>query len=328
MNMSASFVEVLPKIVGEKTLEKITRKIKAWKINSQFPMYIALGLSLFQSVLSYAGFEYKAFKVDHSWGVQANHVELDALSHEFTMPAPKPGGTLVEVLNHGGGTMTMEISPFAQELVNQAKNFKKPIVEIGPAFGVATIPLLEASTVPVIATDISAENLFVLKNRTPEEYRDRLYLNTGRFPEWVDFDSESISAILICRVFHFLKGEVIDEGLEKAHRWLEEGGLLVVTTASPFQSTVLPFMSEYLNNKRQHVRWPGHDKTYGLRSQMPNIDPFLHVIEIGTLSKAMEEAGFEIVRTEYLDQGEIMPTLKLDGREATAIIARKGKTYR
>ena len=314
--------------MGEITLEKIIRKIKAWKINSQFPVYIALGLSLFQSVLSHAGFEYKTIKVDHPWGVQASHVELDALSQEFTMPAPKPGGTLVEVLNHGGGTMTMKINSFAQELVNQAKNFKKPIVEIGPAFGVATIPLLEASAVPVIATDISAENLFVLKNRTPEEYRDRLYLNTGRFPEGVDFDSDSISAILICRVLHFLKGEVIDQGLEKAHKWLEEGGLLVVTTASPFQSTVLPFMSEYQNNKKQHIRWPGHDETYGLRSLMPNINPFLHVMEIGTLSKAMEEAGFEIVRTEYLDQGVIMPTLKLDGREATAIIARKGKTYR
>jgi len=293
--------------MGEITLEKIIRKIKAWKINSQFPVYIALGLSLFQSVLSHAGFEYKTIKVDHPWGVQASHVELDALSQEFTMPAPKPGGTLVEVLNHGGGTMTMKINSFAQELVNQAKNFKKPIVEIGPAFGVATIPLLEASAVPVIATDISAENLFVLKNRTPEEYRDRLYLNTGRFPEGVDFDSDSISAILICRVLHFLKGEVIDQGLEKAHKWLEEGGLLVVTTSSPFQSTVLPFMSEYQNNKRQHIRWPGHDKTYGLRSLMPNIDPFFHVLEIGTLSKAMEEAGFEWTYPEKMDTRLMRP---------------------
>ncbi len=294
------------------------------KQNSRFLSFLVGVFILFKSAASYAVFEYKSFQENHAWGVQASHSALGPLSDGLEMPEPKPGGNLVQVLNTGGGTMTMHMNSFAQELVAQAKTFKKPIVEIGPAFGVATIPLLEASTVPVIADDRSAENLLVLKNRTPEQYRDRLYLNTAQFPEEIDLEPNSVSAVLICRVFHFLKGDVIDQGLEKVYNWLEDGGLLVVTTASPFQSTVIPFMDDYQNNKRNHLRWPGHDYNYGNRSQMPNIDPFLHVMEIGTLSKAMEEAGFEIVKAEYLDQGEVMPTLKLDGRETTAIIARKG----
>src|ERR1700733_7300992 len=82
-----------------------------------------------------------------------------------------------------------------------AKTSALPVVDIGAAFGVASIAALKGSTCPVIADDIGIENLFVLRNVTEETYRDRLYLNGKRFPQELDFPAESIGGVLICRVF-------------------------------------------------------------------------------------------------------------------------------
>ena len=44
----------------------------------------------------------------------------------------------------------------------------------------------------------------------------------------------SVDTVLACRILHFLRPEILREGLKQIHKWLAPGGKLFVVTETPF----------------------------------------------------------------------------------------------
>ena len=63
-----------------------------------------------------------------------------------------------------------------------------------------------------------------LKDNTPPERRDHLITKVGRFPDDLDFEANSLSAVHASMILHFLTGEEIMTGLKQCYDYLEPGG--------------------------------------------------------------------------------------------------------
>ncbi len=282
-------------------------------------------LAFFTALVSTAcGFAVEWPDSPHPYGISAIDPRLEELGKDLKMPAVSESG-LVQTLNSGGGAMLIHLDPFSAEFVEFAKTCSSPILDIGAAFGAATVPALKASQCCVIADDIGKENLLVLRKQADERDRDRLYLNEKRFPQELEFAAGSLQAVLACRLFHFLRGDEIDEGLKKIFDWLVPGGKLFVITSTPYQGVIKEFVPIYEERWANGVRWPGHVEDYGNASKAvySNLHAFLHVMDERPLRRALEEAGFEIERIGLIDRRKTIPTLSWDGREGIGVIAIK-----
>ncbi|MES2122451.1 MAG: class I SAM-dependent methyltransferase [Chlamydiota bacterium] len=261
---------------------------------------------------------------DHPFGVLASHECLDALSEGLEMPPFSESG-LVPTKNYGGGFMLVHLDPVSREFIDFCKQCTHPVLEIGSAYGVATLPALKNSTCPVVVDDIGVENLLILRQQVETEDRERLFLNAKSFPDALDFPPQSFEAVLICRVFHFMRGEAIEEGLRKILEWLVPGGKLFVVTASPYQGNLKEFVPLYEERWTSGNSWPGYVEDYGPNAPglSHNLNPFLHVMDDRPLCRALEAAGFEVEQVQFIDRRKTIPTLCLDGREAMGVVAVK-----
>jgi hypothetical protein len=64
------------------------------------------------------------------------------------------------------GVMTSELSPAAEDFVAHARDARRPLLEVGAAYGNATLPALAAGAT-VIANDLSSSELAVLASSAP-----------------------------------------------------------------------------------------------------------------------------------------------------------------
>ena len=164
----------------------------------------------------------------HPYGLVASEPFFDLLGQDLKMPEPNDADS-VKTWNLGGGFMLLDIDSFSKRFIDLAKTSTDPLLEIGTAYGISTISALENSTCPIIANDISEENLLILRKRAKMQDLHRLYLNLGCFPDDLHFSSNSLGAVLICRVAHFFTGDVIEQGLKKIYDWLIPGGKLFLS---------------------------------------------------------------------------------------------------
>lgn len=118
------------------------------------------------------------------------------------------------------GFMKTELDIFTEEFIKYSSNSTRyPVLEIGAAYGAATLPALR-NNARVIANDIDEKHLAILYSKVYKNDLNKLYLKPGCFPDQLDFPENSLNAVLICRVAHFLKGAEIEEGFKKIYKWL------------------------------------------------------------------------------------------------------------
>jgi len=99
------------------------------------------------------------------------------------------------------GVMTEEPSPAGEAFIALAARAGRPLLEVGAAYGNATLPALRAGGT-VIANDLSASELGVLASAASGEDRKRLVLMPARFPDEVHLGDESLSGVLAAEVLH------------------------------------------------------------------------------------------------------------------------------
>lgn len=255
-------------------------------------------------------------------GVSATSTALDQYSN-IKMPEADTDGK-IPTLNKTG-LMTHDRDPFSEAFIEYASTCEHPVLEIGSAYGISTLPTLEKGAT-VVANDIEPRHLYILRNQTPENLRSQLYLNPTEFPRDSEFPPNSFDAILICRVAHLLTPEQMEQGLDKIYTWLRPGGRIYITSMTPFHHGLKEFLPTYEERIEEGEDWPGvitnfHDYFPKIKEWSPE---YAHVMDERPLLKALEKRGFEIVESKYYDYDRPNKSNRT-GREYYGVVAAKGQ---
>lgn len=233
---------------------------------------------------------------------------------------------IMEPTLNNTGFMFKVLDDYAREFIEFAGETDDPVLEIGCAFGNATIPALEAGG-RITACDLEQQHLDILLDKTPPRLRENLTCLQGQLP-YLELPDAAFGAILSSRVLHFLDGSAIDASVRKMYSWLKPGGRLYLVIDTPYGiwRKLIPIYEE---KKRRGDRWPG--LMIGLENYLPftpadrSLDgpPFMNLLDPDLLLRMCTEAGFVVERFGFIDRSDFAGLGRLDGRENAGILARR-----
>jgi len=234
---------------------------------------------------------------------------------------------LVPTLNDKG-FMFEVLDEYADEFIRQSAASGDEALDIGCAYGVATIAALEAGA-RITACDMEERHLEVLRSRVSEAMQDRLTLRTGMLPD-IDLPENHFGTLLCSRVLHFLPGDEIDQSVRNMYRWLKPGGQLFLVADTPF-GIWRNFIPTWEQNQANGERWPGHmEKPINYLPYKPSSDdigpPLMNLLDPELLSRTCEEAGFQVQRASFIDRSDFGDKGRMDGRENSGVSAIKPLT--
>jgi len=240
----------------------------------------------------------------------------------LAMPEPEQSG-LTRTLN-SMGTMTPEPDAFSRAFIEFAPRAPGRSLDIGAAYGVATLPALRGGA-SVIANDIDGRHLKILFGRVPQEHRARLELAPGEFPDGLDFPAGSLGAVLICRVLHFFDGPRIERAAAKVMGWLAPGGKVFAVAETPYIGTAKAYFPTYEAKLKAGHPWPGVVENVGVHDpkRAGSLPSLFHLLDERILGRVFTAAGFGIERLELFARPDYPPDIRLDGRESVGLIAIK-----
>lgn len=234
----------------------------------------------------------------------------------------------VETKNQKGFTYTL--TSFGKAFINAAAKASKPVMDIGAAYGVATLPALLTGA-KVIAVDIDDKHLSSIANSVNGPLCNQLVTLKERFPHF-DLPPASISAAYMSQVLPFLTGPEVEQGIQKIYDWLVPGGEAFVVTFTPYIDHVSSFIPLYEERKRRGIRWAGSIDDLSRFSSHPhifqNLPNQIHHIDLDDLKWVFEKVGFVVREARYFgeEEGPLPEGIRMDGRERVGLIAYKPTT--
>lgn len=231
-----------------------------------------------------------------------------------------------------------KMNPISKSFVEYAKKCSGTVLDIGSAYGIATIPILtESADVKVIACDISKNHLEALSKQVQDldikngtNLCSRLTLLDHKFPDF-DLEENSLDAALASHVLPFLTGKEIKEGFIKLAKYLKPGGVLYVTSYSIYNKVMERYIPIYEKRKREGDSWPGEIEDASLYWNKENpltaiLPKKLNHLEPCLIESILKENHFKIKYLDFISlTDEIPEDMKLDGREAMGLIASQKK---
>lgn len=137
----------------------------------------------------------------NDFGILLSTLDLSKVPN-LEMPPPADDGR-IPVYN-GNGYATLDLEPLSQEFIDYSSTIKEPVLDGGAAYGLTSLTALKKGAT-VICNEIEQKQLDYIahiKTITDDE-KKRLYLKQGSILE-IDFPNNSIGAIHLSRVMHFL----------------------------------------------------------------------------------------------------------------------------
>jgi Methyltransferase domain len=238
---------------------------------------------------------------------------------------PPVKDNLISTLNKMGYMMSKP-DALNQAFIDFALIAEAPVLEIGSAYGVATIPALKKGAV-VIANDLDERHLQLLKSQAPVSSLERLQLKPGRMPDDLDFAEESLGAVFASRVLNFIHPTKLEECFHLIFKWVKRGGQFFYLGGSPWFGTYKSFIPQYEQNRKDHKPWPGFInsiKDYASAERAANLPEFVTLLDKDEVKHLMTQAGFKIQTLSYVSvDAENPQEMKLDGREYVRAIGVK-----
>lgn len=239
------------------------------------------------------------------------------------MPEPIENGALIPTLDRQGAVWLFE-----DEITRRYLSFvalHKTVLEIAAGYGHVVLKALEAGAAGVTANEIDAEQLAIIRERTPPRYAQQLQCALGQFPESLAFAPDSFDAVYCARLFHFFDGARVRAGIERIRAWLRPGGKVFLVNDAVYRSIFRPLIPRYQERVAAGAEWPGYFAD--VRSCIPErmnpqqypatmnfLDPQVYVREFTRSGLATEAAAF------YPYTGALA-LARLDGREIAGAIA-------
>jgi SAM-dependent methyltransferase len=223
------------------------------------------------------------------------------------------------------GWASNQLNEVSERFVAHCRNVTHPVLDIGAAFGIATLAAIEAGAT-VIANDLEPSHLAEIAKSAPPAQANKLILLPARFPRQLRFAESSLSAIHASNVLHFLTATQLEHGLSAIAHWLIPSGKLFVQASTPWQAPFRAFVPVFEARRDAGEPWPGwieDTAEYSTHRKLGQIPSSIHLLDERTLSRHAEAAGL-LVEEAYLYRRRDLPaSLFLDGRECAALIARK-----
>ena len=200
------------------------------------------------------------------------------------------------------GWMTLHLDPISEAFVEFAAHCGSESLDIGCAYGVATLPAL-ARGARMLACDMEERHLQILQRRTPSEHRNLLRVQTAMLPA-VNFPAHSFGAILCSRALHFLRGPDITTSVQLMAKWLKPGGRLFLVADSPFGGPWASRAADYERRKAAGDPWPAFVSSF-LDLLPPDADPaqhpkFINPLDPDILRREVEASGLRTIECRWL----------------------------
>ncbi len=253
------------------------------------------------------------------------------LPRRFTRPKGNPGWSgngMVATMN-GTGFMFEIRDRFADAFIQEAGQLGREgrrVLEVGCAYGVSTLPALEAGAL-ITASDLDPRHLDILRSKVPPHLLGNLELVAGALPH-MDFPANTYSAILCSRVLHFLTGEDVDAAVRRMASWLAPGGRLYLVADTPY-GIWRRKIPEFEAGKASGERWPGmmpglHNYLAGNAPAKPiEKPPFMNVFDPDLLARTCRDAGLTVVEAAFISRTDFSGLGRMDGRENAGVLAIK-----
>lgn len=246
-------------------------------------------------------------------------------SERHAMP-PECDGSVVTL--NAMGYMVAQPDQYIQDFISYASLYteKHKFLDIGAAYGVATLPVLAHSPVQIVANDLDPRHLEILYSKVPDNHRQRLQIISGAFPHDLSFPPETFQGILASRVLHFLKGNDILKALKDLYTWLKPGGCLFLIVMTPYMANLKNFIPHFERSKASGVPWPGYiedTSLYYSTERQCEVPPFLTVFDQDLICDLVQKTGFVVEKSHYTPTAMIASDMRLEGRENISVLCHK-----
>jgi amino acid adenylation domain-containing protein len=248
--------------------------------------------------------------------VLKNHDVLDDLKSAVPMTG------LISTLNRTG-VMLEDLTDLSRSFALYAGGCGDEVLDIGCAYGVATIAALEQGA-NVLAVDMEQHHLDILSERITEETKQCLSIKQGLLPD-IDFEDERFGAIHASRVIHFLSPNDIQKTIKKMFRWLKPGGKLFLITDTPYVGYWQSKFLTYEERKAEGDLWPGYIKDVATVFDSKEVDgapSLINPLDPDTLCREVMAAGFSVEKAEFIKNPSMSGSVK-PGKEHAGVIAVK-----
>ncbi len=261
-------------------------------------------------------------KESSPFGQRADQIEISQYFDNLEMPKIDEQGRILTL--NKKGFMKVGLDHISQAFVTASKKVKLPLLEIGSAYGAASIAALKNGAT-VIANDLEIKHLLLLKKQVDKKYLPNLFLNNRYFPTETNLPNNSVENILCCRVAHFLNPQEIEIALDKIYNWLAPKGRLYFVIVSPYHHRVRWFLATYKHRLAQGDPWPGvvGNMEQSWPELINDVPEKIHVMDEKPILPALRKRGFNIESSELFDYGVVSSDSDRDGREYLGLIAQK-----
>ncbi|MFF9687117.1 amino acid adenylation domain-containing protein [Streptomyces sp. NPDC014623] len=208
-------------------------------------------------------------------------------------------GGMVATLNRTG-VMVERLIPYSEEFAQYAGDSDGEALDLGCAYGVASIAALERGA-RVVALDMEQKHLDILGQRVNDEARQRLSLRQGMLPD-VDFEAGRFTAVHAGRVMHFLAPDDFRLTLRKMYDWLVPGGKVFLSSDSPYFGYWASKAADYEARRNAGDPWPGYIDDVAAHFDAAHVaggPPLINTIDPEVFRRECEAAGFVVERAGF-----------------------------
>jgi len=218
------------------------------------------------------------------------------------MPDPVENDSFIPTLDRQGA-IWLYVDEITSTYLDFVRQTQGSVLEIAAGYGHIVIKALEAGAGKVFANEIDADQLAIIKSRTPVEYSDKLVCCLGQFPEHLQFVDASFDGIYSARLFHFFDGNRLRRSLTQFYRWLKPKGRVFLVNDAVYRNIFKPLIPVYEKQIAAGDEWPGFIEDVGScipeylhPETFPKTMNFMDPI---VLTRELNRAGFRVVTAGF-----------------------------
>lgn len=205
----------------------------------------------------------------------------------------------IKTLNNMGN-MVLRPEPALNAYLEHVERTQGKFADIGTAYGNSTLEALKRGG-RIKAFDLDQRHLDILIDKCPPTHKSSLTVECGHFPNTINLSSNAYDGVLLSRVLIFLTHSEITLAFSKIYDGLKEGGIVYITSPSPFRKKWEALNPIYEKQKLENSPWPGRiDNLWSLipeeKVRLPNT---IQLIDSPSLHHGLLQAGFKVNRCEY-----------------------------